>query len=446
MYREFRLILRGGFVLLVLAGIALILYAVISDGRDREPAPEAPAGAAAPPAPEKAPQRAPTQKAPGTASAEAAPATESPPANMRSELRGFESVLIDPESNREEAVVRGERADLQDKTWEIEIPRVIVNLWPGEGQPLDFQLEKVRVTAKRAKLDEGRGVVRLFEDVVARGEDFGIRTQSVLYDARNRSLTSDEAVVIQKDKTSTEGAPMPAMLVNGQGLNVDLALRQMTILKDVEARLFDVSEEFLAATPTRDGATRDVLITSAGKMVYAHLAHKVDFHQDVRAVSGGKNLTCDQLSVLLRETEGAGGGLEVSNIVATGNVELVYADPDTGAEQVARGERLEWHNVTQTGSLTGEHASLSTPQFEMSSSVLTFYRLNDRFDAEGPGTLLWKASETGPSETEADREPPQAELGPLRLREDGPVQVTWNRAMAYHVAAQKASFEGDVTV
>ncbi|KPK59726.1 MAG: hypothetical protein AMK73_08465 [Planctomycetes bacterium SM23_32] len=361
---------------------------------------------------------------------------------METALLKFTSVLHDHERDREEAVVEGDRAVLRDKIYDVLLPIVLVNLWPADGEPLDVELEKVRVKAERAELDEEHGVVKLFGDVTATGEDFQILTDSVVYRVTDRSLTSNDPVRLQKDTTDAEGNRKPALVVMGRGMAVDLRMGHMTILEEVEARLHGVSEDFLAAELEEpDGAedTRDVVITSKGRLLYEHLAHKVSFADHVHVLSGERELGCDQLTILLGESEGS-DRLEVSDIVATGGVELNYL------HQVARGQKLEWHNVTQTGVLTGEDgrpASMTTPEFEMAGGRLTFYRVNDRFHAEGPGTLRWKA--TGPEP--AAEAPAQVEawgVGPLDLSSGQPVRISWQSSMTYHVAERIASFQGQV--
>jgi lipopolysaccharide export system protein LptA len=433
----FKLTLRAALVLVILTGIGLVAYAVLTGSAssttrpEESPAPEPIASAAEPeepPEPAEAPPPAPEDPAPS-------PGGET-------ELQKFVSTLWDPERDREDAVVEGDRAVLKEAIYEVFLPVVLVNMWPAEGEPLDVELEKVRVQAERAELDEEKGIVRLFGNVTATGEDFQIVTDSVVYKVVDRSLTSDEAVRIRKDKLDEEGGRTPALVVEGRQLRVDLAARHMSILKEVEATLYGVSQDFLAAdlsAPAEGDEPREVVITSDGRLLYEHLAKNVNFEQNVHAVSGDRELRCDQLTILLGQTEEQ-DRLEVSNITATGEVELSYVD------QVARGRKLEWHNVTQTGLLTGDAdrpASMTTPEFEMTGERLTFYRVNDRFHAEGPGSLRWTATgEAAPDEP--PDQPPGWGLGPLQLSNSRPVRVTWQTSMTYHVPDRVASFVGEV--
>lgn len=428
MERAFRLSLRVGFVLLVLGGLALILYAVVSDDPQRR---ARPVGEQGPAAAFERPSARPEETEPAAGSQAG---REPPSDDMRAEWVGFTHVLRDPEENREEAVVEGERAVLRDKVYDIFGP--VVTVWPTEGG--HGQME---VKGERGELDEANGLLRLFENVVVRGEDFEIRADRVVYRVRERMLVSDEPVRIRKDKVDSDGNRTPALVVSGKGLTVEVALKNITILEDVEAHLYDVSDDFLAAAleeATDEGTSREVVITCDGEMVYQHLARKVDFFDNVRAVCGEKILSGDQVTVLLGETEGK-DKLEVSEIVAIGDAQLTYGD------QVVRGGKLNWNNVTQTGVLTGDPCVLTTPQFEMTGPELRFHRINDRFHVEGPGTLLWKAPPKEETAPQPAPERPARSIGPSLLTPDAPVEVTWATSMTYPVALHVATFEGQVT-
>lgn len=355
----------------------------------------------------------------------------------------FMTVLRDLEKKREEATVTGKRAVLREQIYDVFAPLLVVNVWPGEDQPLDVQLEKVHVKADRADLDEGHGIVRLFGNVTATGKDSEISTDRVVYNVTERTLASDQPVRIQKDKAGKGGATTPAFVVNGTGMDVDLTLRKMTILKDVQARFYDVSQDFLSAGLDKgtapSGEPQQVVITSERQMVYEHLARTLTFTGNVQTTSGPKKLWCDQLTVLLGNTQST-DRLEVSDVIGVGNVKLTFQD------QTARGQELEWHNVTQTGVLTGSPCVMSTPEFDLTAKELTFYRVNDRFHCEGPGLLLWKAAQKAGPRGEESKGAGALEAGPMRFKDNVPVQVTWTTSMTYHVAARVATFTGDVVV
>ena len=356
-------------------------------------------------------------------------------------------VLHDSEKNREEATVVGDRALLreQEKTYQVFNPLVVVLLWPSGGQPVDVELPKLHLKADQADVDEAQGIVRFFGNVTATGEDFEVTTDGVVYAVNERTLTSDKPVRMQRDKVDKAGNRTPALVVTGLGLNADLGLQNMSVLKDAMAHVYDVSEDFLATgleKPASTGAGREVVITSDGPLLYEHLARRVTFSDNVAAVSDQKKLTSQKLTISLG-TSDAGKRMEVTDIVATGKAQLFYQD------QVARGDRLEWHNVTQTGVLTGSPAVLVTSQFELTGKELTFYRMNDRFHSEGPGSLLWKSGAKGAGvadEADAGRGAAETpwDIGPLRLSGGAPVHVTWTDSMTYHVAAHVATFKGQV--
>lgn len=419
-----------------------------------QPQPAASPEPAAQPQPPAPPQAVPTDGGSATAPA-SGPQAGTPKAGaggptearQQTELVDFSMVLHDSEKNREEATVVGDRALLreQEKTYQVFNPLVVVLLWPSDGQPVDVELPKLHLKADQADVDEAQGIVRFFGNVTATGEDFEVTTDGVVYAVNERTLTSDKPVRMQRDKVDKAGNKTPALVVTGLGLNADLGLQNMSVLKDAMAHVYNVSEDFLATgleKPASTGAGREVVITSDGPLLYEHMARRVTFSDNVAAVSDQKKLTSQKLTISLG-TSDAGKRVEVTDIVATGKAQLSYQD------QVARGDKLEWHNVTQTGVLTGSPAVLVTPQFELTGKELTFYRLNDRFHSEGPGSLLWKSGAKGAGvadEAHAGREAAETpwDIGPLRLSGGAPVHVTWTDSMTYHAAAHVATFKGQV--
>ncbi|MGD2175725.1 MAG: LptA/OstA family protein, partial [Candidatus Brocadiaceae bacterium] len=459
MHFEFRKILRLALGLTILVGAGLIVYVAFGDGpaepsADHERAEHAgmpgsgePAAVHEAPGPAEAlagegpgakratpalPEAPPA--GPSAADQQAAPAAPEAPKDMQTVVEDFVLPLPDTEKDREAAVVRGQRATQRKSIYDVLVGELVVNLWPAEGQPAEVRREEVRINFDRAELDEKTGVAHLFENVKALGEDWAMRTDSVTYEKEKGALASDDPVRIEKSKVQSDGSRSAALRVDGTGLDVDLGLRKLTLRSDVTARLFDVSDDFLAAELEQDRqgeGGREVAINCDGKMVYEHLANRVTFHQNVHVVSGEKDLRCEQFTVVLKETEQE-GRLEVSELIAVEQVKMVFM------AQVARGQKLEWQNVTQTGVLTGTPARLVTPDFDLSGEELSFFRLNDRFHCAGAGTLRWEGHREAAAE-EADG------FGPLRLDKNRPLRVSWNRSMTYHVEDRLATFKGEVT-
>ena len=456
MDRGFRLVLRGGFFLLLLVGMGLIVYAsLVSDGR--KPARGAPADAVAP-----APLPPPADAAPSSpepppavteepAAEEPTPAPEQPkerpPARGQAELRGFSTATYD-ENGREEATLTGERGVPRKEFYEVFLPNLLWHGRSGEGGGVGAQLGDVKITALRAELDMSRGNWRLFDDVNVRGKNFTITTQSVAYNASKRALESDQPVRIHRE-TSGEGDGTPGMTIEGTGLDVDLTVSKMTIRSDVRARLSGLSKDFMTTQQDAGGeagdGTTDVIITSTGRMDYMHLARQVVFHDSVRALWGTKTLTCDTLTVQLGETEGA-GTLRMQQVRADGNVQLVYekqAAPGVDGRQVARGDALDWDSVTETAELTGAPAELSTAEFDLKGPVLTLYHMDERFHVAGAGTLFWKGS-AAPAPPRPAGRLSAADVTPFSLESGSPVTVTWQDSMKYEPAEHRAVFTGGV--
>jgi len=356
------------------------------------------------------------------------------------EVQGFVAVLRDSTKEREQATIVGKRAVFREAFYDIFVPHIVVPLYAAQGQPVDAQLRKVHITADRAVLDDAHTTVQGFGNVTATGEDFEVKTESAVYQVNERTVTSDKPVRMQKDKVEKDGTRTVAMVVTGDGLNADLTLMNVTVLKNANAHLYGVSDNFLAAEMEKAPAgnpNREVVISSDGPMLYEHSARRVTFSNNVHAITEGRRLDCKQLVLQLSKAD-SGSHLEVSEMVGTGGVRMSYLD------QVAQGEKLKWQSVIQTGVLTGEPATLTTPQFDLSGNELTFYRINDRFDVKGPGTLFWKGRQKDSPVPQEVAASPAPSMGPLRMSPDAPLHITWTSAMTYQATAHVATFQGQV--
>jgi len=444
----FRLLLRVALVLVLLAGVGLVVYAVIGGGPPGQPALERPDGGPAPqvaaaPAQETSPPSpAPVQSESPQPPEQAQSTQPEGPRDVELEMVECRIVLRDEEAGRDEAIVEGARILPRETLYEVFSPVVDLIAPPEDGTQLDVQVHNVRITAQMANVARDHSSLRLFKDVTACGKGFQIATASVVYSTKNRTLTSNDTVRIQRNREGEGDPGTPAMVVTGEGLFVDATIEDMSILKNVEARLYNVSEDFLAdaAVPDEPAAEvlSDVLITCAGQMNYQHPARRVVFHNAVRADWGGKTLNCDKLTIVLAEAEGT-DSLQVEQVVASGSVQLSHE------RQIARGETLNWHNVTQTAALTGQPAVLSTAELELTGRELTLYRVNVRFQSEGAGTLYWKAPAPEPQAPKSQPTQSAFGLGPMGLTNNAPISVTWNDAMKYDRDEQRAVFNGAVS-
>jgi lipopolysaccharide export system protein LptA len=359
---------------------------------------------------------------------------------MASVFENFNWVMRDEKSKQEEVRVTGSKVRLNPTTQltDILLPIVVVtaNLRGQQnGSGVDIELDKVHVTAKQGNMDESRGILRLSEDVRVKGKDFEVRTDDVTFGAADKELTSEAPVTLQGDKIKADGSSSPAMVVTGQGTKVNLLLRTMAINKQVTATLYAVSQDFLASESA--DYIGDVVITSDGRMLYEHTSRRVTFSNNVQVVAGAKTIRSDELVVQLGEAQDSASKVAVTNIVATGHVSLLYR------EQVARGDRLEWQEVTHTGILTGNPCSLGNAEIVVSGKQLSFYRFSSRFSVEGPGKLLWKGSPSGrPDASAAGRQ--RVSIGAVGLDRTEPVEVSWQKSMSYDVPGRMALFQENV--
>ncbi len=443
MDRAFRLALRVALALTLLTGVGLVIYSL----REGEPGREGP-----PEVGRSEPAITPTAEGTSVPEQEEAAGTEGTPeretrpaSETESVIVGFSQVIRDASGGMSQAEISGPQAVMDRETNVAQIlePLLVARLVSeGESGEAEAQVEEVRVTAASGTLDLGQGLAQLTGGVLAVGKNLEISTDHVTYRSQSDSLSSDTDVTIHRTKTDSTGNQRTAMSVTGNGLQVDLTLRKLTLASKVKVNLFDVSQDFLAgeslevSSPTAAG---EVVITCDGKLIYENLARKVTFSDNVVATFGPKTLEAEELVIQLDEKEGK-DELTVTDIVAKKDVCLTYRD------QVLRGDSLVWRNITQTGILTGQPATIQTREFDLSGGELTLYMLNDHFHAEGPGDLLWKA----PHEAEEQPAQPASEetlsAGPLKLTSDAPIRITWQESMRYDVPDNEASFVGQTVV
>ncbi len=442
MDRKFRLVLRIAVLLTLLGGGALVLYAgrgeparpdVIRPERN-EPS-QTPAGGTtgqgSPPESTGGPQE-------GAEPAEAN-------TGLESVLLEFSQVIRDPEDEESQALLTGPRAvyNPEAEIYKVVEPLVIAHVADEQGGgELDVELGNVSFSAREATFNEAERWVELHENVVMEGEDLKITTDQLTYRAGDRTLSSDTQVQMYEYQVDSSGVRRLKLIVEGEGAKADLSARKVTILSNVKTRLFDVSRDFLAGGAAGDeepaGDTQQLTITADGKGIYNDQAGKVSFFENVRAEFGSKSLLSDKLAIVLGE-ETQNRRLEVSDVLADGNVRLFYGD------EMLRGDAMEWRNVTQTGVLKGEPAEARTRQFDLRGTKLTFYRLNNRFQAEGAGELAWKGTAgTQPDQAETSSAPWQS--GPLQMSRSEPIRVTWQESMTYDVAGRVAVCRGEARV
>lgn len=331
----------------------------------------------------------------------------------------------------------------QNGTSRITNPVVVLSQ-PGQAQDASFG--EVRLTAKSAVFDQEKRTIRLHDSVKAEGSDFDIAADDVYYVEAERSITSPVPVELNRYRLGAEGERVLAMTVTGNGLEADLIYRTVFVRANVKTMLFGVSGDFMMGSGLDAGGQKavEVVITSDGPMTYDHLKRKASFETNVVAKSGNKTLEAQRLVFDFGKSERT-GELQIAGVTAEGDVTFQFPG------QKATGQKLEWANVTQAGTLTGQPAVLEQPDFRISGGKLTFLRLNSRFDVEGPGNLLWsppqgkaaKAKVPTLSGTQGgDRE--RAPSAPIPLAADKPVKVVWQGLMNYDATSRIARFQNGV--
>lgn len=408
MERVLRPLMRIMMVLLILVGVVLVVHSVRIDTRG-EPSPGPDEGQATPPSGDD---------------------------KQLVEVKDFDHTDRDEER---EVTIQGPEAtvDIEGKIYHVIKPVLLVKFTTGGEVQVDHR--DVRMTASKAVWDDENGTVRLEGGVTVAGEDFEAQVDNVTYTMKPHRLSSEGDVLIQKFSGDPEHR-QPVMETTGRGLTADLVLSKMTIESDVVTRLFRVSEEFLKAEteqPEPDKVTGNVVIRCDGRLVYEHKARKLSYHKNVRVESGAKTLSCGHCTIRMEEA-GPDGRLHVSDMLAEGSVELKTPT------QNARGRKLHWEDLRQTAELTGKPCVVEGEQFEITADKLSLYRLNARFQVDGPGTLHWVPPENEKPD-EAPDEPPGA-ISPIDFNTNDPLRVQWQESMTRDAEGNTAAFKGDVIV
>jgi len=446
--------MRGAMILLLASGAGLVIYSVHERrGAAGRPANEPGTRSTPPPgAVNGVPIDTDTQGpslANGAGPGDEAPAGTGPGDAGLPSMEDFEQPIRNAEGEQV-ALITGKEAIVDPKKRIYRILAPILTVYTvGEAMPVGDTIEQARVTAKRAVWDDQHGTVALEEDVAVVAEGYDVAADNALYAVRKRTITCEGPVRIRRltkqRKPTAEGidaaAPVdvPGMEAAGEGLSADLAVTRLTLHSGVVTRLFDVSGDFLRdGREEREGtvAGGDVVIQCDGALVYEHGQRRATFHENVRVEFGARSLRCtDRFTVNIGETD-AGRKLHVTDVRAAGDAELRFEDT------LARGETIEWRNVTQTAVLNGEPCFVETPQFRLEGRTLSLFRMSDGLLAEGPGKLHWRPGSKKEEDSPARDDVGDAAL--LRLRNNEPIEITWQGSMTRDATEHFALFEGRV--
>ncbi|MCD6415255.1 MAG: LPS export ABC transporter periplasmic protein LptC, partial [Planctomycetes bacterium] len=434
MGKTFRFAMRGTLILLLLTGVALVIYSLYHDNRT-EP------GAITSRADHEGGNCPAAQRA---TSATTLAIGERIGSKREGEMRGvvfdFSQVIRDPGDKDSVGVISGPQATWKpsENVFQIVKPLLVAQINRETGER-----DEARFTAEEATLNEEKGIVELQGNVAVDGMDLRMTTDRATYRAADRTLRSDAHVVMRRERTDEAGEKQAVMSVKGNGLNADMREQKFSVNSNVTTCLFNVSEDFLASGSAEEGSASgatDIVILSDGPVTYDHLIREVIFSENVHASFGDKRLKCDEMTIQFAEKKDE-NRREVTDILASGHVEL-----DSPGQSV-RGETLKWRNVTQMGLLTGAEASIETEDFSISGQKLNFFRLSSRFSSQGPGELFWKGSRPQqPSSDTVENKTNPWRGGPFQFNRDASLRVTWQDSMTYDTTDGLATFDKDVTI
>lgn len=396
---------------------------------------------------EKADGDAPPQPAPPEEKTETEPVA--PPASDREVvLTEFEQILYDSGEDKEKATITGDRAvyNSRQKTYNITSPVLVTRVQAmQDGEEGPAASSEVIVRAKRATFSDSEAgkVVHFIEAVRGESRDVEVETSNVTYSDTDRLLKSDAPVKVRRYHLDAAGQRTLSLQLTGERFAVDTTLEKLHIMRNVVMQLFNVSQDFLAGgAETLEGSQkgRDVTVRSDGGLIYDSPARSITFENNVRVNFGSGALRCDELAIALGKSKGK-DSVQVSSIVATGHVVLTHE------AMTAKGEKLQWQNVTQTCVLSGEPSTLQTRDFTLSGGTLRLFRLNSRFQIDGPGSLIWKPSpkpDAAPAAEKPDPGKAADKVNPLGLALDEPIQVNWQGSMTFDRGENRASFNKEV--
>jgi len=203
--------------------------------------------------------------------------------------------------------------ELNGKSADIEDERVKIN----EISAVAFTEDTTfKLKAKEGSFDRENQLVHLADNVVIKATDgTALRTDSLDWDAKGKSVFTDEEVSIKKADFQ----------VNGKGAEVDLENRTAELKKDVVANIKSADVDLLQ---TRNEELGTTTITCDGPLEINYKKNKATFRNNVEVRDAEGNILADRIDVYFgKDTR------RVRVVVARGNVRILNEGNVTYSEK-----------------------------------------------------------------------------------------------------------------
>ena len=178
----------------------------------------------------------------------------------------------------------------------------------------------LKLKANQGSFDKGDNLVHLKDNVVAATTDgTKLTTDSLLWDAETKNVSTDSAVNIKR----------PDMQISGTGAVCDLEGKTAELKQNINARLTSGENALLGAMPGNSGRqAQQTTITCDGPLELNYKQNRAFFHGNVKVEDSRGNIIADRIDVYFNPQT-----RRVKCVVARGNVKIINGENITYSEK-----------------------------------------------------------------------------------------------------------------
>ena len=178
----------------------------------------------------------------------------------------------------------------------------------------------LKLKANQGSFDKGDNLVHLKDNVVAATTDgTKLTTDSLLWDAETKNVSTDSAVNIKR----------PDMQISGTGAVCDLEGKTAELKQNINARLTSGENALLGAMPGNSGRqAQQTTITCDGPLELNYKQNRAFFHGNVKVEDSRGNIIADRIDVYFNPQT-----RRVKCVVAKGNVKIINGENITYSEK-----------------------------------------------------------------------------------------------------------------
>ena len=177
----------------------------------------------------------------------------------------------------------------------------------------------LKLKANQGSFDKGDNLVHLRDNVVAATTDgTKLTTDSLLWDAETKNVSTDSAVNIKR----------PDMQISGTGAVCDVDGKTAELKQDISARLTSGENDLLGAAPDNSAQAPQTTITCDGPLELNYKQNRAFFHGNVKVEDSRGNIIADRIDVYFNPQT-----RRVKCVVARGNVKIINGENITYSEK-----------------------------------------------------------------------------------------------------------------